>query len=404
MDAKTELELKGFVQYIPLEAGFIMPVFGFDDRLYVQYSLDNKTICDFQLLPDYYQNILIEVDSTLNRKCGENVLFGFKWNNDVKFKDFTRLTSYLEQDIAPQVKNAYLKKSISTFLEDYYYSKKLDKLAKIRKSALLLSYNKEFWRDCLLEIKKSLGEPFSIFLDNEAKLLRNINAYRELEDNEFVSFFYTHRYFSGSHIMTLRDKVKNIQVDENIFNIAVQILENNYSIDDNKFLIKFVKAILIDILSSHDVYEAFWEEIFLDLFKLNVYLSHDTKHIDKEDIERLKVYWTNKEKSKMWRKNESVVSRMIIAYSRYSMDLLRLSIKMSSLRTSKSKLKNVYGAETSRTKRDNYYHAQGKMDGTEGVYNLPWNLNNLSKQQERDNNMYDNGWKNSSEEDIDIFS
>lgn len=118
MDKVLIYWLHGYIQYVPLDAGFVTPVFKAGSNKFVQIADENGQITDFQEIPvdRHFMIFSNPLPFSIIRNIGEPAVYGFKFNNiEIYYDERPELSSYIEERIGPWSNNEYLAKTVSSF-------------------------------------------------------------------------------------------------------------------------------------------------------------------------------------------------------------------------------------------------------------------------------------------------
>jgi hypothetical protein len=121
MQSERVYILYGYIELLPVEAGFVIPVFEHEDDLYLQISKDEININDFELIPVHYKEIVTAKRASYQivKGTGNDCLFAFKWNNEVWFYGYNNLFSSLSVVSSDNQADARLKECIIAFRNRY---------------------------------------------------------------------------------------------------------------------------------------------------------------------------------------------------------------------------------------------------------------------------------------------
>src|SRR5215210_7887176 len=107
MKRNDKYNLYGYIEFVPIEAGFVTPVFTQSDKLYLEISSNNK-IEDFEIIPDNYREaIKIEVTNSKHElKQGDDCWYAFKWKETILYGSSDMLIKELwKPDIYKKLSN-----------------------------------------------------------------------------------------------------------------------------------------------------------------------------------------------------------------------------------------------------------------------------------------------------------
>ncbi|WP_183564739.1 hypothetical protein [Mucilaginibacter sp. SP1R1] len=98
MSDSQKFELYGFLAYVPLDMGFITPVFAAGEELFIQVSNDNICIEEFVTVPAEQKLITPNpLPFRIERRKGDACIFGFKFNEiEIYYDECFDLSDYLK--------------------------------------------------------------------------------------------------------------------------------------------------------------------------------------------------------------------------------------------------------------------------------------------------------------------
>jgi hypothetical protein len=118
MDKRETYSLHGYLYYVPLEMGFITPVFELGSDKYIQVSDDNGLISSFEKIPSekYSRIIYNPLPFDIRRSNSDPCLYGFKFNDDeVYYDEGIELAEYIGERTGDFSDNEYLFESVNSF-------------------------------------------------------------------------------------------------------------------------------------------------------------------------------------------------------------------------------------------------------------------------------------------------
>ncbi len=120
MDSNDKYSLYGYIEFVPIIAGFVTPVFVRNEELYVEISFNNK-IEYFEIIPAYYgasivnERRLIKLDIEQGSECQ----YAFKWDEKVLYGSSIELVKELKKVATEETMDFNTLISIQNFIEKY---------------------------------------------------------------------------------------------------------------------------------------------------------------------------------------------------------------------------------------------------------------------------------------------
>ncbi|SDF14190.1 hypothetical protein SAMN05216464_11397 [Mucilaginibacter pineti] len=119
MDTNQSYQLYGFIEYLPLDMGFVTPVFLFDSEFYVQLSDDSRFIESFIKLPSGEPDLIRANQLPFNIACqtGDECIFGFKFNDfEIYYDVCLDLSRYLKVRLLSSLEDPWVKEMVESFI------------------------------------------------------------------------------------------------------------------------------------------------------------------------------------------------------------------------------------------------------------------------------------------------
>jgi hypothetical protein len=170
MKEKHTYTLHGHIEFVPLEKGFITPIFMFDSNFFAQVIDDYHKIESFELIPDEYINMIdtTSVNSEIQKKCKDNCLFGFKNVDFTFYGDYNTVRDYLKKDMLTTNYDHYLSYCVESFFNSNNYAEEEENI----NLGLLANEDSNSYGNKILtqisekinKVKKLRRDPFAVFL------------------------------------------------------------------------------------------------------------------------------------------------------------------------------------------------------------------------------------------------
>ncbi|MCX6318258.1 MAG: DnaA/Hda family protein [Bacteroidetes bacterium] len=208
MKPNQKYKLYGSIEALDYETGFVTPIFKSGENLFMQVTDNNQTIQDFVIVPIYFQHSKINpINTTIEKSAGEECLFGFKWKDNIEYKESGKLASFFKNKLPCIEINSYLEEQLVDFIREFA----LDSDITNSDHSNNLIKAKYYWSKCLDKLENVFPETI--------KLWGQLIVAKEFEDDTLYLEFNSdlvENYFADHLIIYL----KNLMYDE--FNIEIK--------------------------------------------------------------------------------------------------------------------------------------------------------------------------------------
>jgi DNA-binding NarL/FixJ family response regulator len=116
MNGKNKYLLSGYIELLPIEMGFVTPIFSNGQQLFIQNIDSECIIVGFEQIPE---NIEYQIESsTCSIQVGDKCLFAFKHEN-VQYDSYENLVIFFNKQILQQDIKSNVKECIYNFIDSY---------------------------------------------------------------------------------------------------------------------------------------------------------------------------------------------------------------------------------------------------------------------------------------------